>query len=245
MICKVAKRKNNYGVVTAEVMLNTALSSDARFLLAMVSVLPPDWKFFIHWLRKQSRWGKDKLQKVMRELEQNGHLTRKRNMPSQGDNPARIAWEYTFILEPDFQALENQATENQANRTNSMKPVVLPPSSQDSQKKKSGRTTTNQPSNGGDGGSRASSASQKEKRRTAPDSPLVDAIKRFLVKECDGPWTMESPMIGRTARCLASRANSIEEFQALYQSEINVICEYATTLNDVREMFGLGRDGEY
>src|SRR5262245_12927357 len=84
-VCKVARRLNNFGIVTADVMQNTALSSDARFLIALVSTLPPDWKFYIRWLQKHSGWSAKKLQKVMRELISHGHLARTRRLITGAD----------------------------------------------------------------------------------------------------------------------------------------------------------------
>lgn len=232
MICKVGKRKNNYGVVTADVMLNTALSSDARFLLAMVSVLPPDWQFFVRWLRQKTGWGKDKLQRVMGELEQMGHLCRTRQSQQNG----RFVWEYTFHLEPEPEkpATEKPAPENTANKPNSSKPVVPPSDSSKSSKKESGGTTTTKTAGGG----APLSASLKEERT---ESNLVRALREFLAQYCgdDGQYKPDAPMIVRTARCLGTRYEAVDDFQAECQSLINWIAQHRPTLTEVREAFGI------
>lgn len=101
MICKVERKSNGFGIVSSDVMLDTCLSSDARFLLAMVSVLPKNWQFYMSWLRVKTGWGKEKLQKVLKELEGKQHLKRVRFMPSADNERDRISWEYTFILETE------------------------------------------------------------------------------------------------------------------------------------------------
>jgi hypothetical protein len=109
-VCKV-RHRGGYGTVAATVMLDESLSSDARFLVAMVSVLPADWKFFIGWLLRKTGWGKNKLQKVMKEMVNAGHLERERRHVN-----GLYEWEYTFLIgqEPYFEALENEALEFQA-----------------------------------------------------------------------------------------------------------------------------------
>lgn len=112
VIFKVKDREDKFGIVTSEVMQNAELSSDARFLIAMVSTLPPEWEFHIHWLRVHTGWGKDKLQAVMQELGEHHHLHRIREPRVKG----RFGWEYGFSIEPqpDLPALVKAATENPA-----------------------------------------------------------------------------------------------------------------------------------
>jgi hypothetical protein len=100
-VAKVRPRKGGWGIVTDIVMLNVGMSSDARFLIAMCATLAPNWKFSISWLMAKSGWGRQKLQKVMRELEEHNHLVRIRFHNGLG-----LEWEYEFILDP--QEVENQ-----------------------------------------------------------------------------------------------------------------------------------------
>lgn len=96
-VAKVRARKSGFGIVTAEVMQNNELSSDARFLLALVSTLPPDWKFRIDWLRNVSGWGQHRMRGTLNELIGANHLLRSRLNSGNG----QIEWEYEFLLEPE------------------------------------------------------------------------------------------------------------------------------------------------
>lgn len=108
-----AQREHSpFGTVAAAVMMDETLSSDARFLIAMTSVLPPDWDFYVRWLNKKTGWGRSKLQLVMRELEAAGLLVRVRHHTA-----GRYEWEYRFKMikqGADFQSIEFQPLEKQA-----------------------------------------------------------------------------------------------------------------------------------
>jgi hypothetical protein len=125
-IAKVKPREPGWGLVTADVMQNKAMSTDARFLLAMVATLKEDWKFHVYWIREQTGWGKDKLQAVFNELITHHHLTRTRRLITPEDayelkhgyKPGQFVWDYEFSLEPKAQpgkaAMENPAPQKAA-----------------------------------------------------------------------------------------------------------------------------------
>lgn len=249
-ICKVARRKNGFGIVTEDVMLNTALSSDARFLIAMVSVLAPDWTFYFSWLKKKTGWGRDKLQKVMKDLERAGHLSRKMVPPRKGKGKmsGSFTWEYHFYLEPDFQEIENQAPENQAPENHANKPVTFNQTNAGPEKaslsgsaravkkdrRESTTSTKEQPVDGG----LSVTPSAKEKRE---DTPLTESLKGWLADNVAEDLEVDSPMIARTARALASRVKSMSEFNALYPIEIQMVYSGKWGLKDVRQLFALDK----
>lgn len=60
---------------TPNAMLRDArLSSDARFLLAYLESFEPGWVFYADRMRRDTGWGKEKLQGVMRECVAYGAL---------------------------------------------------------------------------------------------------------------------------------------------------------------------------
>lgn len=235
MIFKVNRPKGHYGIVTAEIMQNDALSSDARFLLAMVATLSPDWKFYMSWVRKRANWGKEKLQKVMRELEGAGYLSRRRIMPSRENGQDAISWEYDFYLEPGFQALENQGTEKPFNNPRSTDYGSGPNREKCSVKVKGMRERSTTTELGRVAGGRSLSFVKEERR----DSELVTALLDFLVTHCADELAHDSPMAIRTARCLATRATSFAEFTRLYEPLMAWIACKGLSLADIRREFGI------
>lgn len=99
--------------------------------------------------------------------------------------------------------------------------------------------TQNTPENTHKGEGVGGTPSAPSARRASTDNQTVQAIKEWLVREVDGNFKINSPMITRTARALAARVSNVGEFNSLYSPEIRYINEYKVTLRDVRARFGL------
>lgn len=76
-------------------------------------------------------------------------------------------------------------------------------------------------------------------RRANKDNQVVQAISDWLAREVEGGFTPNSKLIRRTARALAARVSSVEEFNSFYGPEITYVCKHQISLRRVREHFGL------
>jgi len=74
------------------------LSIEAVGALVCILSLPPDWKFNRSWAKRRFGVGKDKLDRVLKELSQYGYMQIKRH---RGENGQYGQCVYVFSAEPD------------------------------------------------------------------------------------------------------------------------------------------------
>ena len=77
-------RKKGFVVLMRDVAQDTRLSLEARGLFALMMSLPEDWEFNVGGLAKLSGCGKDKLRRMLGELEKVGYLAREQAHDSGG-----------------------------------------------------------------------------------------------------------------------------------------------------------------
>ncbi|WP_139806581.1 hypothetical protein [Deinococcus hopiensis] len=72
------------------------MSLKAKGLLAVMMSCPEDWQFYMGWLEKQSKDGKEAHQSAVKEPEEHGYVVRQR----VNDEKGRLSWEYVVDDEP-------------------------------------------------------------------------------------------------------------------------------------------------
>lgn len=87
-------RNQQFTVVYQEVAQHKSMSMEARGLLLFMLSLPEDWEYNKSWLQDQCpKWGREKLAKILKELEQKGYLIRTTKRSSDGKKLAGWDWE--------------------------------------------------------------------------------------------------------------------------------------------------------
>ncbi len=86
-IFRVAKTEN-YTVLLNETLRDENLSLESVGLLARLLTRPQDWQVHFEALRRENRLGRDKLRRLLRELEKAGYLVRRRVHRNDG----RFVW---------------------------------------------------------------------------------------------------------------------------------------------------------
>lgn len=88
---------NNFTVVPNSTLKDTRLSFEARGVLALMLSMPEDWAMYKSWLCDQcSMTGKDKMTRILKELEVNGYLVR-----SKQRNDAGMFDSYIWFVYPE------------------------------------------------------------------------------------------------------------------------------------------------
>lgn len=74
-----------FTIIANELLQDTTLTSEATGLMAFMLSLPDDWKYSQQWLQKQKqKLGRDKLARIIKELEQAGYIVRKHKQDAKG-----------------------------------------------------------------------------------------------------------------------------------------------------------------
>lgn len=82
---KRTKRRNDFEQIQRSTLQDTSLTFEARGLLCFMLSLPEDWIFHKSWLQKQApNCGRDKLIRLLKELEEQGYMTKERRKDEQG-----------------------------------------------------------------------------------------------------------------------------------------------------------------
>lgn len=76
MRLRASRPSRNYAAIPNALFRYEAMSSDARFLLGLMMTYSDDWEFNVDHLRRIAGWGRDKMQKVLRELQDHRYLLR-------------------------------------------------------------------------------------------------------------------------------------------------------------------------
>ncbi len=88
----------HFTVIYQEVAQHDTMSMEARGLLLFMLSLPEDWEYNKKWLQNQCPgWGREKLAKILKELEQKGYLIR----TSKQDESTGImlGWDWEILAE--------------------------------------------------------------------------------------------------------------------------------------------------
>lgn len=93
-----SSKNKSFTTVYNEVAQHPEMSMEARGLLLFMSSLPEDWEFHKNWLQKQCPgWGRDKLGKILKELEEKGYLIR---TPKRSEDGKKLAgWDWEVLAE--------------------------------------------------------------------------------------------------------------------------------------------------
>ena len=83
-IFRVACRHKPYSQLGNAMLRDQGLSIEARGTLGFILSHPQDWKFSLDWLARQIGTGRDKTQRIVRELVENGYCVREQNRDERG-----------------------------------------------------------------------------------------------------------------------------------------------------------------
>lgn len=84
-IIRVSKnRRNPYVMINKEAIENPELTWEARGVLAYLLAKPDDWQVRLYDLVSQGPGGRDRMRRILKELEAQGYLERKRVRLSDG-----------------------------------------------------------------------------------------------------------------------------------------------------------------
>ena len=96
-------RNQAFTVVYNEVAQHKDMSMEAKGLLLFMLSLPEDWEYHKNWLQDQCPgWGREKLAKILKELEKLGFLIR---TPKRSDDGKKLAgWDWEVLSESVLEA---------------------------------------------------------------------------------------------------------------------------------------------
>ncbi|MCG8074819.1 MAG: hypothetical protein JAY75_01070 [Candidatus Thiodiazotropha taylori] len=80
------RRKNKFAQVSNLCAYDENLSLEAKGLMLIAMALPEDWKFNRTWLQSKAKVGRDKMQRILKQLEENRYLVR---IPKRSDDGKR------------------------------------------------------------------------------------------------------------------------------------------------------------
>lgn len=99
-----------YAAIPNSLLRDERLSADARFLISLMMSYSDHWVFDVGHLRRVAGWGREKLQKVMRECEGQGYLYREVQRNDETHRLTGTRW--VVIDEPDDPNVPDQIFEN-------------------------------------------------------------------------------------------------------------------------------------
>jgi len=129
-----SSRNQNFTVVYNEVAQHETMSMEARGLLLFMLSLPEDWEYHKTWLQDRCKgWGRDKMAKILKELENFGYLIRTAKQCPDTGKMSGWVWEVFG---------EAQNTEKRISRQSENSPKTEERISRQSVKPTDGNTTT-------------------------------------------------------------------------------------------------------
>lgn len=120
MAYRKSSRNQNFTVIYQEVAQHESMSMEARGLLLFMLSLPENWDYHKSWLEDQCPgWGRDKLAKVLKELEEKGYLIR---TPKRSEDGKKLSgWDWEVLAEsalaPDSRKIRHSDTDTREIRT--------------------------------------------------------------------------------------------------------------------------------
>ena len=107
MAYRKSSRNKSFTVIYNEVAQHKSMSMEARGLLLFMLSLPDDWDFHKSWLQDQCLgWGRDKLAKILKELEVCGYLIRTARRSE--DQRKLEGWDWEVLSESSVEPEERQ-----------------------------------------------------------------------------------------------------------------------------------------
>lgn len=97
-IFRVASRQKPYSQLGNEMIRDGRLSWEARGILSFILSYPPDWHFTLHWLCRNTETGRDRAQRMLKELVATGYCHREQTRKEDG---TLGPYEYVFSDEPE------------------------------------------------------------------------------------------------------------------------------------------------
>lgn len=97
-IFRVASRHKPYSQLGNAMIRDGRLSWDARAILAFILSFPSNWEFSLAWFCRETKTGRDKARRVVRELVAAGYCARVRKRKNDG---TLGPYEYVFTDEPE------------------------------------------------------------------------------------------------------------------------------------------------
>jgi hypothetical protein len=97
-IFRVARRRRNFSQIGHAVLRDKRLSAEARGVMGFILSFPDDWNFTMEWLRREMPLGRDRSDRIMKELSTCGYCQRHR---LRNDDGSFSGYEYVFSDEPE------------------------------------------------------------------------------------------------------------------------------------------------
>lgn len=115
--------QKNFTMIPNELIEDKGISDRGRFLFVYMASKPNDWEFFNKQLCKALGYGEDTLRKYMKELENNGWLTRYTKVRERGKFTSNIyaineAPENNDVIKRTSWSRKNSDTENTVSEKN-------------------------------------------------------------------------------------------------------------------------------
>ena len=101
--CVKFHRKKAFATLYREVAQDDRLSLEARGLLILMASLPEDWEYSVAGLAKKAGCGKDKLRRILGELERVGYLAREQSHDKGGKFAGNV-----YIIQDDAPPLSGK-----------------------------------------------------------------------------------------------------------------------------------------
>lgn len=102
------RRKKAFATLYREVAQDERLSLESRGLLVLMASLPEDWEYSVAGLAKKAGCGKDKLRRILGELEKVGYLAREQSHGRGGKFGGNI-----YIIQDDAPPLSGKPDNGQ------------------------------------------------------------------------------------------------------------------------------------
>ena len=102
------RRKKAFATLYREVAQDERLSLESRGLLVLMASLPEDWEYSVSGLAKKAGCGKDKLRRILGELEKVGYLAREQSHGRGGKFGGNI-----YIIQDDAPPLSGKPDNGQ------------------------------------------------------------------------------------------------------------------------------------
>jgi hypothetical protein len=108
-ICRVASRHKPYSQIGNAMLRDKRLSIDARGTLCFILSHPADWKFSVEWLAREIGVGRQKAQRIVRDLVAHGYCKRGQKRDGRG-RMSVIEYEFTDEKDTSAPQVEKQPT---------------------------------------------------------------------------------------------------------------------------------------
>ena len=105
-------RKKGYVVLFREVAQDDRLSLEARGLFALIVSLPDDWEYTVSGLAVKAGCGREKVRRLLKELQTVGYLIREQSHDSGGKFGGNV-----YVLQDEAPPLPGNPSNGEAEKT--------------------------------------------------------------------------------------------------------------------------------